>query len=67
MTRYNIPWGERTVLVLDNRKSGKIGYYFVDHANQSTFWLDPFRFLELDELNVEFTGSHVGEFRAIVI
>ena len=60
--RYNISLGEKTVLVLDTRASGKIGYYFVDHEKQTTFWLDPFRFLELDELQVEYTDSHVGEY-----
>jgi hypothetical protein len=61
MTRYKVSWEAKTVLVLDTRESGMIGYYFVDHENQSTFWLDPFRFLELDELQVDFTDSHVGE------
>ena len=61
ITRYGISLGKKTVLVLDTRASGKIGYYFVDHEKQATFWLDPFRFLELDELQVEYSDSHVGE------
>jgi hypothetical protein len=61
LTRHKILLGNKTVLVLDTRESGKIGYYFVDHEKQTTFWLDPFRFFELDELQVEYTDSHVSE------
>jgi hypothetical protein len=66
MTRCDVPIGEKIVLVLETRNDRTIGYYFVDYANQSVFWLDPFRFLEMDELKVEFSNSHVGEFPTIV-
>lgn len=64
MARYDVPWGEKTVLVLESRDlDGKsIGYYFVDHEHQSIFWLDPFYPPELDELMIDFTLSHIGEF-----
>lgn len=66
MADYNVPRGGKTVLVLDIMNNGMIGYYFVDHENQSIFWLDPFDFLELRELRLEFTPSHVGEFPTVV-
>jgi hypothetical protein len=66
LTHYDVPWEEQTVLVLETRNDRMIGYYFVDHVNQSIFWLDPFRFVELDELRVEFSSSHVGEFPTVV-
>jgi hypothetical protein len=64
IARYDVPCGEKTVLVLETMDlDGKIiGYYFVDHEHQSTFWLDPFYPPELDELMIDFTLSHIGEF-----
>jgi hypothetical protein len=49
------------VLVLEIRRSGRVGYYFVDHPNQTLFWLEPFDFTYmLMEVQVEWSDWLVG-------
>ncbi|KAH6917955.1 hypothetical protein BKA70DRAFT_5106 [Coprinopsis sp. MPI-PUGE-AT-0042] len=49
------------LLVLELRKSGRCGYYFVDHDHQCLFWLDPFDFSGLvDQVRMQHTSGLVG-------
>ena len=63
ITKYKIDIPEESCLVLEFRKSGKCGYYFVNHAEQRLFWLDEYDGMEfLFEVKVEYTPSLVGEY-----
>ena len=63
ITKYKIDIPEESCLVLELRKSGKCGYYFVNHAEQRLFWLDEYDGMEfLFEVKVEYTPSLVGEY-----
>lgn len=49
------------ILVLEFRLTGRTGYYFVSHPDQSLFWLDPFDFsFMLDDVHMEQTDWLVG-------
>ena len=49
------------VLVLDLRRSGKYGYYFVDHMGQRLFWFDDYDFSwAAGEVHVEHADSIIG-------
>jgi hypothetical protein len=63
MSEYGILPLPDTVLVLEPRNSGKVGYYFADHRRQVVFWLDECDLVwNLKEVKVEFSLSHVGEY-----
>ncbi|KAJ2925409.1 hypothetical protein H1R20_g11698, partial [Candolleomyces eurysporus] len=49
------------VLVLEFRLTGRVGYYFVDHPNQTLFWLEPFDFTYmLMEVRAQWSDWLVG-------
>lgn len=49
------------VLVLEVRRTTKIGYYFVDHPKKRLFWLERFDFShDVDRVSVKHTMSHIG-------
>jgi hypothetical protein len=66
INKYKIEIPEESCLVLEFRKSGKCGYYFVNHAEQRLFWLDEFNgnygMDFLFEVKVEYTPLLIGEF-----
>ncbi|KAF8637865.1 hypothetical protein AX17_002491 [Amanita inopinata Kibby_2008] len=48
---------ESRTLVLEIRRTGRCGYYFVDHDNQCLFWLEPYDAIDMiDHLKVKMTA-----------
>ncbi|KAF8155634.1 hypothetical protein B0H34DRAFT_659915 [Crassisporium funariophilum] len=59
--KYDLTLPTETNLALEFRGSGKCGYYFVDHATQSLFWLDEFEGMDfLYEVKVAYSTSLIG-------
>lgn len=53
---------ENTVLVLEPRNTGNVGYYFADHTKQVVFWLDECDVVwDTKEVKVELKPSHIGK------
>lgn len=56
------PQNHKIVLVLEPRKSGKVGYYFADHDKQVVLWPEDCDVsLDTKEVKVELKPSHIGK------
>lgn len=58
------PRDSETVLVLEPRESGKVGYYFADHVKQVVFWpVECEVSSDTKAVKVELRQSHIGKFQ----
>ncbi|KAF9467883.1 hypothetical protein BDZ94DRAFT_1247985 [Collybia nuda] len=64
MPGHGIVWPhdyEDSVLVLEPRNSGNVGYYFADHSQRVVFWLEECDIVwDMKEVKVELKSSHIG-------